>query len=153
DPTKREIWLKGLSSVSWISRVKSPGASPETSSIYIQSPGNYDIYFQPQYKYLAYTKDMDGNETFQLYLYDIEAGSSKQLSDGKSRNTEPVWSNDGKQIVYSSSPTGALGVNLRIINPFDPKTDRQLVQSPGGYLKAYAWSPDDTKIIFCDFLS
>src|SRR5215216_5742125 len=35
DPTKREIWLKGLSSVSWISRVKSPGASPETSSIYI----------------------------------------------------------------------------------------------------------------------
>src|ERR1043166_5401722 len=41
NPTKREIWLKGLSSVTWISKVKSPSASPETSSIYIQSPGIY----------------------------------------------------------------------------------------------------------------
>src|ERR1700754_3653172 len=26
DPVKREIWLKGLSSVTWISKVKRPGA-------------------------------------------------------------------------------------------------------------------------------
>src|ERR1044072_4196216 len=153
DPTKREIWLKGLSSVTWISKVKSPGASPETSSIYIQSPGIYDVYFQPQYKYLAYTKDTDGNETFQLYLYEINGGDSKQLSDGKSRNTEPVWSNAGDQIVYSSSPLGADGVSLRVLNPFQPKTDRLLVQSSGSYLKAFAWSPDDKQVVFCDFLS
>jgi hypothetical protein len=53
NPVKREIWLKGLSSVTWISRVASPGATPETSSIYIQSSGIYDVYFQPQGKYLA----------------------------------------------------------------------------------------------------
>ena len=29
DPAKREIWLKGLSSATWISKVKEPGASPE----------------------------------------------------------------------------------------------------------------------------
>jgi dipeptidyl aminopeptidase/acylaminoacyl peptidase len=153
DPTKREIWLKGLSSVTWISRVKSPGVSPETSSIYIQSPGIYDVYFQPQYKYLAYTKDTDGNENFQLYLYEIDGGNSKQLSDGKSRNTEPVWSNAGAQIVYSSSPSGSVGVNLRVLNPFDAKTDRLLVQSSGSYLKAYGWSPDDKQVVFCDFVS
>src|SRR5688572_32253943 len=45
DPQKREIWLKGLSSVTWISKVKSPNASPEASSIYIQTPGIYDVYF------------------------------------------------------------------------------------------------------------
>ena len=153
DPTKREIWLKGLSSVTWISRVKNPGASPETSSIYIHSPGIYDIYFQPQYKYLAYTKDTDGNENFQLYLYEIDGGNSKQLSDGKSRNTEPVWSNAGDQIVYSSSPSGSVGVNLRVLNPSDPKTDHLLVRSSGSYLKAYGWSPDDKQVVFCDFLS
>src|ERR1043165_4596387 len=153
DPIKREIWLKGLSSVTWISKVKSPGASPETSSIYIQSPGIYDVYFQPQYKYLAYTKDTDGNENFQLYLYEIDGGNSKQLSDGKSRNTEPVWSNAGDQIVYSSSPSGSVGVNLRVLNPFDPKSDRLLVESSGSYLKAYGWSPDDKQVVFCDFLS
>jgi dipeptidyl aminopeptidase/acylaminoacyl peptidase len=153
DPTRREIWLKGLSSVTWISRVKGPGTRPETSAIYIQSPGIYDVYFQPQYKYLAYTKDTDGDENFQLYLYEIGGGNSQLLSDGKSRNTEPVWSNAGNQIVYSSSPSGSVGVNLRVLNPFDPKTDRLLVQSSGSYLKAYAWSADDKQVVVCDFLS
>jgi hypothetical protein len=114
DPMKREIWLKGLSSVTWISKVKGPVASPETSSIYIQSPGIYDVYFQPQYKYLAYTKDADGKENFQLHVFEIDGGNSIQLTDGKSRNTEPVWSNAGDRIVYSSSPVGADGVNLSI---------------------------------------
>jgi dipeptidyl aminopeptidase/acylaminoacyl peptidase len=153
NPLKREIWLKGLSSVTWVSRVASPGATPETSAIYIQSSGIYDIYFQPQGKYLAYTRDTNGNETFQLYLYEISAHNSTLLSDGKSRNTEPVWSNAGDKIVYSSSPAGAEGVNLRLLNPFDPKTDRLLEKSSGSYLKAYDWSPDDKTIVYCDFSS
>jgi hypothetical protein len=62
NPAKREIWLKGLSSATWVARVNSPGATPETSSIYIQSGGISDIYFQPQGKYLAYTRDENGNE-------------------------------------------------------------------------------------------
>jgi dipeptidyl aminopeptidase/acylaminoacyl peptidase len=153
NPLKREIWLKGLSSVTWISRVASPGATPETSAIYIQSSGIYDIYFQPQGKYLAYTRDANGNESFQLYLYEINARNSTLLSDGKSRNTEPVWSNAGDKIVYSSSPAGAEGVNLRLLNPIDPKTDRLLEKSSGSYLKAYDWSPDDKTVVYCDFSS
>ncbi len=153
DSGKREILLKGLSSVTWISRVSSPGSTPQTSSIYIQSGGIYDIYFQPQRKYLAYTRDAAGNETFQLYLYNIAIGTSTMLSDGKSRNTEPVWSNAGNRIVYSSTPIGESGVNLRVIDPFDPKSDRLLAKSPGTYFKAYDWSPDDKQIVFCDFSS
>ncbi len=149
---KHEILLKGISSVTWISRVSSPGTTPQTSSIYIQSSGIYDVYFQPQGKYVAYTRDVGGDETFQLYLYDISRGESTLLSDGKSRNTEPVWSNAGDKIVYSSTPSGA-GVNLRVINPADPKSDRVLAQSSGSYFKAYDWSPDDKQIIFCDFTS
>ncbi|HSS21231.1 MAG TPA: prolyl oligopeptidase family serine peptidase [Pyrinomonadaceae bacterium] len=153
NPTKREIWLKGLSSVTWISRVASPGATPETSSIYIRTSGIYDIYFQPQGEYLAYTRDANGDESFQLYLYKIGSGQSTLLSDGKSRNTEPVWSNSGDKIVYSSSPSGTEGVNLRVLNPFDAKTDRLFAKSSGSYLKAYDWSPDDKSIVYCDFTS
>jgi dipeptidyl aminopeptidase/acylaminoacyl peptidase len=153
NPLKHEIWLKGLSSVTWISRVAGPGATPETSLIYIQSSGIYDIYFQPQGKYLAYTRDANGNEVFQLYLYEIGRGTSTLLSDGKSRNTEPVWSNAGDKIVYSSSPTGTSGVSLRLIDPFDPKTDHLLAESSGSYFKGYDWSPDDKRVVFCDFIS
>lgn len=153
NPARREIWLKGLSSVAWISLVTNPRAAPETSSIYIQSGGIYDFYFQPENRYLAYTRDANGDEAFQLYLYEIAGRRSTLLSDGKSRNTEPVWSHAGNQIVYSSSPAGAEGVGLRLLNPFDSKSDRLLEKSSGSYLKAFDWSPDDKSIVYCDFRS
>lgn len=153
DVARREIWLKGLSNVTWVSRIKEPGAAPNASSIYIQSSGIYDIYFQPQGKYLAYTRDTDGNETFQLYLYEIGAARTTLLSDGKTRSTEPVWSNGGDKIIYSSSPSGVQGVSLRLVTPSDPKTDHLFVLSSGGYLKAYDWTPDDKQIVYCDFAS
>jgi dipeptidyl aminopeptidase/acylaminoacyl peptidase len=153
NPEKREIWLKGLSTATWISRVGNPGATPEVSSIYIPAGGIYDIYIQPQGKYLAYTRDLNGDESFNLYLFDLVAHKSTLLSDGRTRSTEPVWSNAGDKIVYSSSPSGGKGVNLRLLNPFDPKTDHPLAQSSGGYFKAYDWSPDDKRIVFCDFTS
>ena len=152
-PTSREIWLKGVSSATWVTVVKSPGSTAETSPIYIQSPGIYDIYFQPQAKYLAYTRDANGDESFQLNLFEIATGKTTLLSDGKSRNTEPVWSNAGDKMVYSSTPTGRSGVNLRLVNPFDPKNDYLLAQSSGTYFKAYDWSPDDKQIVYCDFSS
>jgi dipeptidyl aminopeptidase/acylaminoacyl peptidase len=55
--------------------------------------------------------------------------------------------------VYSSTPLGDAGVNLRIFNPLDPKSDRLLAKSSGSYFKAYDWSPDDKQIVFCDFTS
>jgi hypothetical protein len=47
DPVKREVWLKGISSATWISRVNAPGAVPVVTG-YIQNPGIYDVYVQPQ---------------------------------------------------------------------------------------------------------
>jgi dipeptidyl aminopeptidase/acylaminoacyl peptidase len=153
DLEKHEILLKGISNNTWISRVGAPAAKALPTGIYIRSSGIYDVYFQPQGKYLAYTRDTGGNETFQLYLYDVGSGQSIELSDGKSRNTEPVWSNAGDRIVYSSTPVGDSGVSLRLIDPLKPTTDRLIAKSSGSYFKAYDWSPDDKQIVFCDFTS
>ena len=115
--------------------------------------GVYDLYYQPQGRYLIYNQDTNGNEAFQMYLYDLGTHKSSLLTDGKSRNTEPVWSNAGDQIIYSSSPAGGNGVSLYVINPLDPKTNRLLAQSPGSYFKVYDWSPDDRQAVFVDYLS
>src|SRR5215475_2759432 len=152
DPAKREIWLKGISSVSWVSRVESLGGGSK-SWIYLQASGIYDFYFQPQVKFLVYNQDSNGDEAFQMYLYDIEKRSSTLFTDGKSRSTEPVWSNSGERIVYSSSPPGGNGVSLHLVNPFDPKSDRLLAQSTGNYLKAYDWSPGDEQVAYCEFIA
>jgi len=152
DPVKREVLLKGISNVAWVSRLETPGGSAR-GWLNIPASGVYDLYFQPQAKYLVYNQDAEGKEAFQMYLYDIEKRTSTLLTDGKSRSTEPVWSNSGERIVYCSSPPAANGVSLHLVNPFDPKSNRLWVQSTGNYLKAYDWSPDDRQVVYCEFVS
>jgi dipeptidyl aminopeptidase/acylaminoacyl peptidase len=153
DDTKREIRVKILAGTgTWVSRVESPGSIPKPL-ISIPAGGVYDVYYQPQAKYLVYNKDDGGNESFQFYLYDVTSRESKPITDGKSRGTEPVWSNAGDRIIYSSSPVDGNGVDLSIINPFEPRSNRLLAQGQGHYLKVYDWSPDDRKAVFCDFIS
>ncbi len=120
---------------------------------YLQAGGIYDLYFRSQADYLVYNRDDKGNEAFQFYLYGLNDRKSALLTDGKSRNTEPVWSNTGETIIYSSSPPKGNGVSLSIINPFDAKSNRLLVESTGNYLKAYDWSPDDKQAAYCEFIS
>ncbi len=151
-PERREVLLKGISNAAWLTRVESPGAEPKMW-IYINEPNVYDLYFQPQSNYLIYNRDTDGDENFQMYLYDIMKRKGTILSEGRSRNTEFVWSNSGDRIIYCYSPPGGNGVSIYIINPFDPKSNRLLVQSTGSYLKAYDWSPDDRQAVYCDFHS
>src|SRR6267378_4457872 len=101
DPAKREIWLKNLTSDSAsVFRVTEPGAASQPF-LYIPA-GVYDLYYQPQGHYLVYNQDSKGNEAFQMYLYDLGTHKSLLLTDGKSRNTEPVWSNAGDRIIYSA---------------------------------------------------
>ena len=153
DPTKRELWLKLLAGADTsIFRVDAPASMPRVL-LSIPVGGAYDVYYQPQAKYLVYNRDSGGNELYQFYLYDIAAGESKLLTDGKSRNTEPVWSNAGDKIIHSSSPPNGNGVDLSIIEPFEPRKNRLVAQGQGDYLKAYDWSPDDRRVVFCDFAS
>jgi len=151
-PNKQELWVKGISNAAWISRIEAPGGSQK---MWLNLPfgGVYDFYFQPQAKYLIYNRDADGDESFRMYLYNIENRSSTRLSEGKSRNTEFIWSNSGEKVVYSFSPAKGKGVGLSVINPFDPESNRLLVESTGNYLRAYDWSPDDKEVVFCEFIS
>lgn len=152
DREKRVPLLKGMSSASWVSRVNAPGAAPQTW-LYLREENVYDFYFQPQGKFLVYNRDVNGNEAFQMYRYDIEKRTSTLLTDGKARSTEPVWARAGTQIVYSSSPPGNNGVNLNWVNPLNPNSNRVLVASAGNYLKAYDWSPDDDSVVYCEFVA
>lgn len=150
-PSKRELWLKGLSSsVTWLSRVESPGATAQTF-VYIPAGLAYDVYLQPQAKYLLYNIAAAGDEQFQLYLYDIAARQSTLLTDGRSRNTEPVWSRAGDRFIYGSASLDADGVSLYTMNPLDLRSNKLVAQIDGAYLKAYDWSPDDRQVIYAAF--
>lgn len=113
----------------------------------------YDIYPDPQKRYFIYNKDSNGNEVFQMYLFDSESKQSTLLSDGLSRDTEPVWSRSGKKFAFSCSKKGELGVSLCLMEPLVKKLTRPLVKTTGNYFVTQDWSPDDSNIVYCEFYS
>jgi dipeptidyl aminopeptidase/acylaminoacyl peptidase len=152
-PSKRELWAKAITpSSSAISGVTEPGDSPQPHTLI---PSNvYDVYYSPQETSLVYVKDTDGNEVFQLYAFDPGRNKSTLISDGKSRNTEPVWSNKGDRVIYSSNRRNRTDIDLYVVSPSDPTSTRLLAEADGGgYLKVFDWSPDDRQALFYNWLS
>jgi len=147
------LWAKAITpSYTAISEVAEPNNPPQPHTMI---PSNvYDVYYSPQETSLIYVKDNDGNEIFQLYAFDPARNKSTLISDGKSRNTEPVWSNKGDRVIYSSNRRNRTDIDLYVVNPNDSSTTRLLAEAEGGgYLKVFDWSPDDRQAVFYNWLS
>lgn len=129
-----------------------PGKSPKLWLRHKET-ALYDIYPGNNNQFFIYNKDQDGNEFFQMYLYHAKEKKQVLLSDGTSRDTEPIWSRSGQQIVYSCSKRDQLGVSLCIVDPFTRQRKKLVVEANGNYFVAQDWSPDDRYIVYCEFFS
>ncbi|HKY61121.1 MAG TPA: prolyl oligopeptidase family serine peptidase [Gemmatimonadota bacterium] len=98
-------------------------------------------------------RDVGGDEFYQLYRYDLGTGEETLLTDGVSRNTGPEWSNGGRWVVYGSTRRTGRDVDLWIVDPNDPSTDRMVVQLEGGGWSVSDWSPDDTAVAVVEYVS
>jgi len=101
----------------------------------------------------VFSKDVGGGEFYQLYRYDLATGDTTLLTDGKSRNTDPVWSYVGDKLVYGSTRRSGNDVDLYIVDPANPKSDHQLAALNGGGWAALDWSPDGQRILVSEGIS
>ncbi|HKD01889.1 MAG TPA: S9 family peptidase, partial [Terriglobales bacterium] len=101
----------------------------------------------------VFSKDVGGGEFYQLYRYDVATGDVTLLTDGKSRNTGATWSYAGDKLAYGSTRRTGNDVDLYVINPADPKSDRMLAQLDGGGWEPQDWSPDGSKLVVQDEVS
>ena len=100
-----------------------------------------------------FSKDIGGNEFFQVYRFDNESGDVTLLTDGKSRNVAPVWSYDGQKLAYGSTRRNGNDVDLYVVEPANSKSDRMLTQLQGGGWEPLDWSPDNRKILVREEIS
>jgi dipeptidyl aminopeptidase/acylaminoacyl peptidase len=103
--------------------------------------------------YFVFSKDNGGDEFFQLYRYDFDTYAVTLLTDGKSRNTGGAWSNRGDRLAYGSTRRNGNDVDIYVINPKDPKSDRMVTELQGGGWEALDWSPDDKTILAVEEIS
>ena len=103
--------------------------------------------------YMVFAKGAGGNEFNQNYRYDFSTGDVTVLTDGKSRNSAPEWSESGKLVVYTSTRRNGTDTDIYIQSPADPKTDRLLSEVKGGGWQIADWSPDDRQLLVEEYVS
>ncbi|MCY3867214.1 MAG: S9 family peptidase [Chloroflexi bacterium] len=80
-----------------------------------------------------------------MFLLDIAAGETRQMTHGKAMDRGPQWSPDGESLAFISDRGGK--AQLYIL-PVDGGEARELTQFQRGIGDGIAWSPDGGKIAF-----
>ena len=104
----------------------------------------------PEFNGFLYSKDIGGNEFYQIYFYDFDSGKSTLLSDGESRNMLGSWSNKGDYFSFSSNMSNGKDMNIFIS---DLKGNKKKLVVEDGYWFSRGWSPDDKKLIVGKYVS
>jgi dipeptidyl aminopeptidase/acylaminoacyl peptidase len=156
-PTHREMLITTrFGDTFQIHDVKSPGAARTQLTFYRDDVRNAKYPPKGNGEFFVFAKDIGGGEFYQLYRYDTATGNVTLLTDGKSRNTDDVWSTSGKFMAYSSTRRTGNDTDIWITepaNPSDEKTNRMLAELKGGGWGAADWSPDDSQLLVHEYVS
>ncbi len=82
-----------------------------------------------------------------LFLAGPRGGRPRQLTRGRSLDSEPRWSPDGRHIAYiSKQPEGAAQIRVLPLAGGEPW---QLTRLAGGPVRQLRWSPGGRALLFC----
>jgi dipeptidyl aminopeptidase/acylaminoacyl peptidase len=96
-------------------------------------------------------KDIGGNEVNQFHRW--QRGQLTLLTDGKSRNTGPRFTRDGKRVIYNSTRRNGRDTDFWIMDPRDPASNRMLAQVEGGGWSAQDVAPGNARAVISRNLS
>jgi dipeptidyl aminopeptidase/acylaminoacyl peptidase len=153
NPARREMLISTrFADVPEIHSVKIPGGARFQLTFYAD-PIRNAIYEPTKGESFIFSKDLGGGEFYQLYRYGVGSGEITLLTDGKSRNTSPVWSHDGRLLAYGSTRRSGNDVDLYVVNPENPQSDHVLAKLEGGGWVVLDWSHDSRQILILEEIS
>lgn len=153
-PVRRELLiLTRFGDTAQVHQVKFPGAA-RTQLTFFDDRVSRGVSHQPaRGDSFVFNKDTGGDQNYQNYRYDLTTGAVTLLTDGESKNSSVVWSHAGDRTVYGSTRRNGKDVDLYVMDPSAPHSNRMLAQLQGGGWSALDWSPDDRKILAVEEIS
>ncbi len=153
-PSKREILIATrFGDVPQIHRVATPGGSRQQLTFF--SDRVTEAFYNPANgAEMLFRKDEGGGEFYQLFLDDLHTGKITLLTKGgRTRNTGPVWSRDGKYIAFSSTARDGQNSDIWIEDPHNPASARILLQTSEPGWEISDWSADGKQMLLTLFKS
>jgi len=96
---------------------------------------------------LLFLEDAGGNEKTQLYYQRLGVPAAKLLTDGKSVNGAPLWSNFGREIAFFSTARDGVSHDIDIVDPESGTLPHLAVSGDSAAWVPLDWSPDDRKLL------
>jgi len=100
-----------------------------------------------------YSRDMGGNEQYQIYYFDRSNGTSTLLTDGKSRNTGYRWNKKGDKVAFVSTKRTGRDVDFYIAPLNNPADAKMILENKGGGWAIADWSQDESRMIVANYTS
>jgi len=152
-PTRAEsLILTRFADTAQVHLVTQPGGA-RTQLTFFPDRINSATFDPTKGDFFLFSKSAGGNEFNQNYRYDFATGDITMLTDGKSRNSDPVWSANGKLVAYTSTRRNGADTDIYIQSPTDSKSDRLVAEVKGGGWDVQDWSPDDKQLLVIEELS
>ncbi len=101
----------------------------------------------------AFLEDQGGNENAQLYYQRVGEPAAKQLTDGKSVNGAPLWSNTGRELAFFTTARDGVSHDIDIVAPESGNLPHLAVSGDSAGWYPLDWSPDDRKLLVVKYLS
>ena len=91
--------------------VYAPGNPAKTSLAWVDREGKIETLSKGQDLYREARLSPDGTKAvvrhgFQLWIHDLQRGTSSRLTSGNANNLNPIWSCDGARIIFASNRGG-----------------------------------------------
>ena len=100
----------------------------------------------------VFGKDVGGSEFWQLFWFDAASREVTLLTDGgRSQNTSPLFSHDGKQLAWASTARNGTDYDLWV-RDMDSGESR-IVLKEGGLWSAMDFSPDGKRLLVMKYVS
>ena len=136
-----------------VHRVSRPLGARHQLTFFPEPVSNPSAPPDPALNGFVYSRDVGGNEFYQLYWFDFASGESTLLTDGKSRNTGPTWSNRGDRFAYASTRRDGRNYDIYVANPQQGHDAHRLVLEGNGLWVPMDWSPSDDRLLVINYRS
>lgn len=126
--------------VAQLHRVDFPGGARHQLTFFDEPVGG--VADRPNHAELVFSMDEGGSEFYQLYTFDVATAEHRLLTDGRSRNSNPVWSADGSLLAFTSTRRDGRSNDVWLLDyerARDSTEPRLLLQAPDPTL----WVPSD----------